>query len=161
VCLALLDIDHFTTVNDTFGHQTGDQVIRFVASLISRDGAPKRFAARFGGDEFAMIFVGAPAADVDAALRQVLHDVSDRSLKRRSTSEPLGDITLSIGFAERRTGETLVSLMERADAALYDSKRGGRNRITGPATPKPASMVDRMLRRVRPVAPATVARSWG
>ena len=54
----MLDIDHFKNFNDTWGHQTGDQVIRYVASVIGRVGAPPRFAARYGGEEFAMIFPG-------------------------------------------------------------------------------------------------------
>ena len=59
--LAVLDIDHFKNFNDTWGHQTGDQVIRYVASVIGRVGAPPRFAARYGGEEFAMIFSGETA----------------------------------------------------------------------------------------------------
>jgi diguanylate cyclase len=135
--LALLDIDHFKAINDTWGHQTGDQVIRFVASVISQVGAPPRFAARFGGDEFAMIFVGEPAGMVEQRLGDLIAAIAARRLKRRDTNEPLGDITVSAGFAERRPGETPTALMERADQALYASKRAGRNRVTAapPATP--------------------------
>ena len=139
--LALLDIDHFKSINDTWGHQTGDQVIRFVAAVISQAGAPPRFAARFGGDEFAMIFIGEPAGQVERKLREVIAEIAGRQLKRRDTNEPLGDITLSAGFAERRPGETPSALMERADAALYASKRAGRNRVTGAAQASPREAV--------------------
>jgi diguanylate cyclase len=126
----VLDIDHFKGFNDTWGHQTGDQVIRYVASVIGRVAAPPRFAARYGGEEFAMIFPRESAAIVAGTLEEIRVEVSSRMLKRRSTNEDLGAITISSGFAERRPGETGHSVMERADAALYTSKRGGRNRVT-------------------------------
>jgi diguanylate cyclase len=134
ICLAVLDIDHFKGFNDTWGHQTGDQVIRYVASVIGRVAALPRFAARYGGEEFAMIFPGEAAAIVGSTLEEIRVEVSSRMLKRRSTNEDLGAITLSSGFAERRAGETGHSVMERADTALYASKRAGRNRVTAADT---------------------------
>jgi diguanylate cyclase len=128
--LALLDIDHFKRFNDTWGHQTGDQVLRFVASVIGRTGAPPRFTARFGGEEFAVIFPRERAVAAYAALEDIRNEVSSRMLKRRSTNEDLGQITVSAGFAERRPGEAAHAILERADEALYASKRGGRNRTT-------------------------------
>jgi diguanylate cyclase len=130
VHLALLDIDHFKMFNDTWGHQTGDQVLRFVASVIGRMGAPPRFAARYGGEEFALIFCGEKAADVQQSLEVIRTEVGSRRLKRRSTNEDLGAITISAGFAERIPNESPLSLMERADGALYGSKHAGRNRVT-------------------------------
>jgi diguanylate cyclase len=128
--LAVLDIDHFKNFNDTWGHQTGDQVIRYVASVIGRVGAPPRFAARYGGEEFAMIFAGETERQVDRTLHHILDEVASRRLKRRSTNEELGAVTISAGFAERLPGEPPIALMERADAALYESKRSGRNRVS-------------------------------
>lgn len=128
--LALLDIDHFKNFNDTWGHQTGDQVIRFVASVIGRAGAPPRFAARHGGEEFAIIFPGEPHALAYSTLEEIREEVASRMLKRRSTNEDLGAITVSAGVAERKAGEAMHSIIERADAALYASKRSGRNRVT-------------------------------
>jgi diguanylate cyclase len=130
VQLAVLDIDHFKNFNDTWGHQTGDQVIRYVASVIGRVGAPPRFAARYGGEEFAMIFAGETSNQVERTLHEILEEVASRRLKRRSTNEDLGAVTISAGFAERRASEPPTSLMERADEALYASKRTGRNRVT-------------------------------
>jgi diguanylate cyclase len=130
VQLAVLDIDHFKIFNDTWGHQTGDQVIRYVASVIGRAGAPPRFAARYGGEEFAMIFAGESGFMVEQTLQEIRQEVSSRRLKRRSTNEELGAVTISSGFADRRVGEPATSLVERADAALYASKREGRNRVT-------------------------------
>jgi diguanylate cyclase len=128
--LAVLDIDHFKRFNDSWGHQTGDQVLRYVASVIGRVGAPPRFAARYGGEEFAMIFSGESAAQVERTLHEVLGEVASRRLKRRSTNEELGAVTISAGFAERRPSEPIASLMDRADTALYDSKHAGRNRVS-------------------------------
>jgi diguanylate cyclase len=128
--LAILDIDHFKAFNDTWGHQTGDQVIRYVASVIGRVGAPPRFAARYGGEEFAMIFAGESQHTVDQTLHQILDEIASRRLKRRSSNEELGAVTISAGFAERLPGELPAAVMDRADAALYDSKRNGRNRVS-------------------------------
>ena len=131
VTLAVVDIDHFKRFNDTWGHQTGDQVLRYVAGVLGHVCAvPPRFAARYGGEEFAMIFPGETAASVQAAMLAVIEEIGTRVLRRRSTNEELGSITVSIGLAERNGGESSHDLVERADAALYASKRRGRNRLT-------------------------------
>lgn len=130
LCLAVLDIDHFKAFNDTWGHQTGDQVLRYVASVIGRSGMSPRTAARYGGEEFALIFPGETSRVALAVLEDIRAEVASRVLKRRSTNEDLGAVTLSAGLAERRPGEPPASLVERADGALYASKRGGRNRTS-------------------------------
>jgi diguanylate cyclase len=130
VALAVLDIDHFKSFNDTWGHQTGDQVIRYVASVIGRVGAPPRFAARYGGEEFAVIFSGESSRQVERTLNEIREEIASRMLKRRSTNEDLGAVTVSAGFAERRPNEAIHALVERADTALYASKHSGRNRVT-------------------------------
>jgi diguanylate cyclase len=128
--LAVIDIDHFKGFNDTWGHQTGDQVIRYVASVIGRMAALPRFAARYGGEEFGVIFPSEGAAIVEQSLEEIREEIASRMLKRRSTNEDLGAVTVSAGLAQREPGETAHALMERADAALYASKRSGRNRVT-------------------------------
>lgn len=130
IALALLDVDNFKRFNDTWGHQTGDQVLRFVASVIGRLAPPPRFPARYGGEEFTILFLGESTRQIESALTQVRREVSARMLRRRSTNEELGSLTVSAGFAERLPGESADSLMARADAALYLSKRGGRDRTT-------------------------------
>jgi diguanylate cyclase len=128
--LAVIDIDHFKRFNDTWGHQTGDQVLRFVASVIGRFAAPPRLAARYGGEEFGLIFPGDPASTVETLVNHIREEIGSRVLKRRSTNEDLGEVTISAGVAQFRPGDTLGCLIERADAALYASKRAGRNRVT-------------------------------
>jgi diguanylate cyclase len=128
--LAVIDIDHFKNFNDTWGHQTGDQVIRYVSSVIGRMAPPPRFAARYGGEEFAMIFPRERGLEVIEILEEIRVEVSSRILKRRSTNEDLGAVTVSAGFAELLAGESVEALLERADAALYASKRTGRNKVS-------------------------------
>jgi diguanylate cyclase len=130
VTLAMLDIDHFKRFNDTWGHQTGDQVLRYVASVLARIAEGARLAARYGGEEFAILFPSEDARSVTAIVDTVREEIASRMLKRRSTNEDLGAVTISIGIAQRAPGETAASLIERADKALYASKRTGRNRVT-------------------------------
>lgn len=128
--LAVIDIDHFKRFNDTWGHQTGDQVIRYVASVMARVGESPRLAARFGGEEFAVLFPREKLAEVARELDAVREEIGSRSLKRRSTNEDLGAVTVSIGVAQYIRGEGPAGFIERADAALYRSKREGRDRLT-------------------------------
>ena len=130
LCLAVVDIDHFKRFNDTWGHQTGDQVIRYVASVIGRMSPAPRFAARYGGEEFGVVFRGESGAVVRQTLENIREQVAGRMLKRRSTAEDLGRVSVSVGFAERWAGESSEAITERADAALYASKNAGRNRVT-------------------------------
>lgn len=127
--LAVLDIDNFKRFNDTWGHQTGDQVLRYVASVIGRISKTPRVAARYGGEEFAIIFPGESAAVVEVALNGIREEIGSRALRRRSTNDELGAVTISAGFAQRLPDETGSALLERADQALYAAKRGGRNRV--------------------------------
>jgi diguanylate cyclase len=89
-----------------------------------------RFAARYGGEEFAVIFPGESSDVALNALEAAREEISSRILKRRSTNEDLGAITISTGIAERRGDDTPVVLLERADSALYASKNAGRNRTS-------------------------------
>lgn len=135
VCLLLCDIDHFKRFNDTWGHHTGDQILRFLASALGAHARPDFLVARYGGEEFAVIMprVSARAAAQTAeALRAA---IQAKRLRRRSTNEDLGQVTVSIGIARLQPGDTTAGLVERADACLYASKRNGRNQVTTDATP--------------------------
>jgi diguanylate cyclase len=142
VTLAIIDIDHFKGFNDAWGHQIGDQVLRYVSSVIGRMGAPPRVAARYGGEEFAIIFPNEGGRTALAVLEEIRTEVSSRSLKRRSTNEDLGAITVSAGYAERLAGESIANLVERADAALYASKHAGRNRTTAAPAAAPVAAIN-------------------
>jgi len=139
--VALIDIDHFKLFNDKWGHQTGDQVIRFVASTLKQFSPPPRLAARYGGEEFGIVFPNEGAARAEAIVNDLCDEIANRKLRRRSSNDELGTITVSAGLAQRKRGETPESLIERADKALYASKRAGRNKVTNAESPvakKPA-----------------------
>lgn len=128
--LVMCDIDFFKRVNDSFGHQTGDQVIRFVATVMDRAKPEGGIVARIGGEEFAML---APNTNRKAAFEiaeKVRIAVEGKRLVRRSTNIDLGKITVSLGVAQRQMYEKTSAQVERADEALYASKRTGRNKVT-------------------------------
>lgn len=127
--LLLLDIDHFKKFNDVHGHIMGDKLLRLVAQLLTRQVKGRDTAARYGGEEFAVILM---QADLPAALivaEQIRVMLSKAPLLNRATAQTLGIVTCSIGVAEYRVGEDLTALIDRADRALYEAKRTGRNRV--------------------------------
>jgi diguanylate cyclase len=130
VCLLLSDIDLFKQINDTWGHQTGDQVIRFVSSILQRFTPEGAMVARIGGEEFAILASGIDASRAAAIAEGIRSAVEGKRLVRRSSNEELGRITISLGVAIRARGEHRDRFIERADSALYASKRAGRNRVT-------------------------------
>lgn len=129
LCLAIGDIDHFKKFNDTFGHRTGDQVLRLVASCLKTGVLDGHFVARYGGEEFAVIMPATEIASAETIANKIRETVQARELVKRSTGESLGRVTMSMGIALLQPGEAGASLIERADSCLYDAKRGGRNRV--------------------------------
>ena len=130
VALLLLDIDHFKRFNDAHGHVMGDNVLRLVAQVLTSHIKGRDLAARYGGEEYAIILVG---ADVQAAMtvaEQIRSLLQTRPLLNRTTGEKFGVITCSIGVAVHHPGEAPATLVERADQALYKAKRSGRNRVS-------------------------------
>jgi diguanylate cyclase len=123
--LLLWDIDHFKEINDRFGHSAGDKVLVTIAQELDKSIRQTDFVARLGGEEFAMILCGAAG---DAAQR-----IADQIRKRisccgfNSKGRPV-QVTLSCGMSQARDGDTLESLFERADKALYEAKKTGRDR---------------------------------
>lgn len=130
LCLLLCDIDHFKRFNDTWGHQTGDQVIRFVASVLSKFALPDHLVARYGGEEFALILPRAQLSQANKLAEQIRIAIEAKRLVRRSTNETIGAVTISIGCALFSGQESAGELLARADACLYQSKRNGRNKVT-------------------------------
>lgn len=130
MCLIICDIDHFKRFNDTWGHQTGDQIIRFVAGCMTRNAKDHHTVARYGGEEFAIVLPNTGLPEANAMAEQIRNTVESKRLLRKSTSEDLGNITISLGVSEYRHGEAVEELIERADANLYKSKKAGRNRVT-------------------------------
>ena len=125
--LMLADLDRFKWINDTYGHQAGDRVIAQLGKLLAQMVREGDFVARFGGDEFAMLL---PHCDADTAVK-----VADR-IRAGATRANFGiagseqtAITVSVGLALARPGDNSESLFQRADEALYSSKKGGRNQV--------------------------------
>jgi diguanylate cyclase len=134
--LMLTDIDHFKAFNDNFGHLTGDQVLRLVAMAVRHNVKGKDTAARYGGEEFAVILPNTVLRAAVTVAEHIRRAVMAKELMKRSTGEQLGRITISIGVATVRAGDTGQSLIERADTCLYAAKRHGRNRVMCEADPE-------------------------
>jgi diguanylate cyclase len=129
----LSDIDHFKKFNDTYGHLTGDQVLRLVATSLKQNLKGRDVAARYGGEEFAVLLPRTALSDGETVAEYIRHAVMSKELVRRSTGESLGRVTISLGVAAWRKGDTMTSLLERADSCLYAAKHAGRNRVVGEA----------------------------
>jgi diguanylate cyclase len=127
--LLITDIDHFKAFNDKYGHLTGDQVLRLVALSIKQNVKGFDTAARFGGEEFAVILPGCGLEGATVVAEQIRKAVMSRELVKRSTGENLGRVTISIGVATFRDTDTPTTIIERADKAMYAAKHGGRNQV--------------------------------
>ena len=131
LALLMCDIDHFKTFNDTWGHQTGDQVLRLVANCLSENVKGRDTAARYGGEEFTVIL---RQTGLDGALKlanQIRSTVEGKKLVKKSTGDILGRITISIGVAQLSDRDHAEALVQRADTCLYRAKHTGRNRVVG------------------------------
>jgi diguanylate cyclase (GGDEF)-like protein len=132
--LLLLDVDHFKTFNDQYGHQAGDECLREVSEVVKSFGRrPGDLAARYGGEELAVLLVSAPgdaARSRAEALRQAVHDLQ----LPHAGNDAYGVVTVSIGIATVQSpnqSATPKMLIERADEMLYEAKHQGRNRVMG------------------------------
>lgn len=134
--LAMVDIDHFKKFNDTFGHDTGDDVLKMVASMLSKvEGGGKAY--RYGGEEFTVLF---PSRELQSAYRsmdRLREDLSDATFtirkaksKKKSARPQTVSIHISSGVVERSQDDhDPMAVMRRADDALYKAKKGGRNKV--------------------------------
>jgi diguanylate cyclase len=136
LALLMTDIDHFKAFNDTFGHLTGDQVLRLVALSVKQNVKGQDVAARYGGEEFAVVLPGTTLRAALTVADHIRRAVMTKELMKRSTGEHLGRVTVSIGVAVLQKGETAQSLIERADGCLYAAKRSGRNRVMSETDPE-------------------------
>ena len=124
--LALLDLDHFKVVNDTYGHIAGDDVLRAIAKEIPRYLRPYDVVGRYGGEEFVVILPGASLDEGYRIMDRVREGISLKSVK---TKEGNISVTVSAGMAQYGPPMTMDDLISRADKALYRAKDGGRNLI--------------------------------
>ncbi|MEH6812041.1 MAG: diguanylate cyclase [Motiliproteus sp.] len=126
VSAVMMDIDHFKSVNDRYGHSRGDEVLRQVGQKIISSIRDSDLAVRFGGEEIIVFTAGKSAPQVSLLaerLRMAVENLEVEGLEEH------GPVTVSLGTAMRHQGELLNDLIERADRALYRAKEGGRNRV--------------------------------
>lgn len=140
--IAMVDVDHFKQLNDTHGHDTGDQVLRMVATHLARVGEGGR-AYRYGGEEFTLVFADRTVAEVAPELERLRAEIAGarfatrrRLRPRRKPAKPRArgsashlTVTVSIGAAGPENGRTPDGVIKAADKALYRAKEGGRNRV--------------------------------
>jgi diguanylate cyclase len=134
--LLMLDIDHFKSFNDNYGHLTGDQVLRLVAMSLKQTIKGQDITARYGGEEFAVVLPSTALRQALTVADHIRRAVMSKELKKKSTGEILGRVTISIGVSVLRQGDDPDTLIERADACLYAAKRNGRNRVICEADPE-------------------------
>ena len=127
--LMMLDIDHFKRFNDTYGHQTGDQVLRLVAHTLLGNVKGRDVAARYGGEEFAILLPGTGLKAGIQVAEILRRSIEVKEITDKANNVNLGSITMSIGIAKYHEAEPISAFIERADAALYKAKEGGRNRV--------------------------------
>jgi diguanylate cyclase len=126
LCIAMMDIDHFKKLNDTLGHTTGDQALSHFAKVIKDVLRTTDVLARYGGEEFIIIMPGTPKDEAVTVVTRVQRELTKNFFLNKGERVL---ITFSAGVAERKPGEPPETLIPRADAALYEAKNTGRNRV--------------------------------
>jgi diguanylate cyclase len=124
VTVLVWDLDRFKSINDTYGHRAGDRVLQEVAKCFAARIRATDVLARFGGEEFVMLLVGTQMAEASKVANELRESVAGLRFHFRDTPVK---VTASCGMTELRDGDTAESVFDRADAALYKAKDGGRN----------------------------------
>ncbi|HXL13686.1 MAG TPA: GGDEF domain-containing protein [Bradyrhizobium sp.] len=155
--LLMFDIDHFKSFNDSYGHLTGDQVLRLVGMSLKQTIKGQDITARYGGEEFAVLLPNTAIRQALTVADHIRRAVMAKELKKKSTGEILGRVTISVGVSMLRPDDDTDSLIERADACLYIAKRNGRNRVVCEVDPEYAAEI-----RTQPEPPGTskISRSF-
>jgi diguanylate cyclase len=128
--LLMADIDHFKRVNDTHGHDIGDEILRIVGKILLNHVRRDSLVARVGGDEFGLLLPRASLHYTAGIATRLCELLASRPLVVRGHPEIIERITLSIGVAAWHAGESSARWFARADASLYEAKRRGRNRVS-------------------------------
>ena len=137
--LLMFDIDHFKSFNDSYGHLTGDQVLRLVGMSLKQTIKGQDITARYGGEEFAVVLPNTALRQALTVADHIRRAVMAKELKKKSTGEILGRVTISVGVSMLKPDDDTDTLIERADACLYAAKRNGRNRVICEVDPEYAA----------------------
>ena len=137
--LMMFDIDHFKSFNDSYGHLTGDQVLRLVGMSLKQTIKGQDITARYGGEEFVVVLPSTALRQALTVADHIRRAVMAKELKKKSTGEILGRVTISVGVSMLKPGDDTDALIERADACLYAAKRNGRNRVICEVDPEYAA----------------------
>jgi diguanylate cyclase (GGDEF)-like protein len=124
LAVLMFDIDHFKRINDSFGHQTGDEVLCKVAAIARAQIRAEDLVGRIGGEEFVCILSGVGGREARSLAERLC-----RAIAQGTERAECPTATISIGLALLRAGDTVETLMRRADAALYEAKENGRNQV--------------------------------
>ena len=129
LCLALIDIDHFKRINDTFGHLAGDQVLKFFGQIMQKNIKGKDICARYGGEEFAIILPNTHLKDALMLIDSIRQKFENANLVFAKSKKPVGVITASFGLVKMNPNDDCEGIVQRADMKLYEAKNSGRNCI--------------------------------
>ena len=122
--IVMCDIDNFKDINDRFGHNVGDEIIKGVASILKNSIRDSDYVCRFGGDEFFISFYGCDLETVKKRMNYILYDISN------SLTIPNKIVTISAGLSVKEDGQNIEDIIKEADDALYESKRNGKNFVS-------------------------------
>lgn len=138
--VCFVDLDHFKRVNDVFGHGKGDLVLKRFAEIAQKAVREEDYVGRFGGEEFVLVLVGTPKDNAVLVAERIRKQMTGLSI-----SDELPDfrISASFGISEHQRGEAVETTLARADAALYEAKRAGRNRVVLAQDPSPEEVAAR------------------
>ncbi len=128
--LIIADIDFFKRFNDKFGHLVGDSILRYFTSIIKKNSLANENVFRYGGEEFAILIAGTDKHSVRQRAEEIRHTIENAKLKRKNSTDELGEITASFGVSTYRGEDNSVNdFIDRADQALYLAKQSGRNQV--------------------------------
>jgi diguanylate cyclase len=125
----MMDIDFFKKFNDQYGHHIGDEVLSIVGSNLKKNLKGRDFSARYGGEEFIALLPNTTLGNACIVADQIREEISKKRLKIKKTGQTIGNITISLGVSKICKGDSVISVVERADAALYMAKDSGRNNV--------------------------------
>jgi diguanylate cyclase len=125
----MMDVDHFKKINDTYGHKVGDSVLSFIGQTITGSVKGRDVPARYGGEEFIVLLPATSSEDACKLAESLRKQICSKALKVTKTQKTIGIVTVSCGVAQIRDEDSVDSVVDRADQALYLAKESGRNRV--------------------------------